>query len=81
MKPKEIDRFLACRVTRAIEEAGLSPEEAAKRLGICLEDYLAVEQATVRIGAFMINRIATVTNKPVKWFFEGLPGQATFDRE
>lgn len=76
-----IDRHLACRIARAIDEAGLTPEIAAEKLGLRIEDYLAVEQARVRIGAFMIARVASVTRKPVGWFFEGLPGQQIFDRE
>ena len=80
-KLSSIDRHLACKVTRAIEEAGMSPEEAAERLGLTLEDYLAVEQAKVRIGAFLVARIASLSGKSIEWFFKGLPGQHFFDRE
>ncbi len=66
---------------RAIDDAGLTPEHAADQLGLQLSDYLAVEQARVRINAFLIARVASLTGKRVRWFFEGLPGQDFFDRE
>lgn len=51
---------------RAIDDAGLTPEQAADRLGLELGDYLAVEQAKVRIDAFTIARVASLTSKRVR---------------
>jgi len=78
MQERYIDRHLAARIVRGFDEAGFTADCAAERLDIRREDYLAIEQGKRRIDAFLIAKVSSLIGKPVRWFYEGLPGQHIF---
>lgn len=75
-----IDKHLASRIKSLRQETGLSPADMAAEMSLSELDYVAIENGKVRIGALDMARIAQTLRRPVRWFYEGLPGQAVFDR-
>ncbi|MGQ0677597.1 MAG: helix-turn-helix domain-containing protein [Rhodospirillales bacterium] len=64
---------IGARLRRAREQAGLSPRELAERVGTQAARVAGYERGTARLSARCLFQIARALEKPVAWFFEGLP--------
>ena len=76
----KIDKHLGARIGVAREESGVERLDLAAAMGVSDHDLSAIEFGQVRIRASLLARAAVRLNRPIRWFYEGLPGQAVFDR-
>lgn len=74
-----IDQHLGKRIARARRESNLERSWLAERIETSEEALRAFERGERRVSALYVARCAKALNKPLKWFFEGLPGQDVFD--
>ena len=74
-----IDRHLGQRIAQARRESQAELSWLAAHIETCEETLRAFEQGERRIPALYVARCAKALGKPLKWFFEGLPGQDVFD--
>lgn len=74
-----IDHHLGQRIAQARRESKAELSWLAERIETCEETLRAFERGERRISALYVARCAKALNKPLKWFFEGLPGQDVFD--
>jgi transcriptional regulator with XRE-family HTH domain len=56
-------------------ELGYSADRVADRVGIALENYRHYENGTP-VPAFLLGEIASLLDRPVTWFFDGVVPQA-----
>ena len=75
-----IDQHLGRRIADARQRSGLSAEQLAEGLGIKTDLLHKYETGEVRIPALCVARCARLLDRPLKWFFDGLPGQYVFDQ-
>jgi transcriptional regulator with XRE-family HTH domain len=64
---------IGARMRQAREQAGLSARELAGRLDKPPARVAGYESGRARLSAQCLFKIARALNKPVAWFFEGLP--------
>ncbi|MEL6857732.1 MAG: hypothetical protein AAFO74_05055 [Pseudomonadota bacterium] len=74
-----IDKHLGARIATARDEQHVGLADLASALEITDQELLAREQGLVRIRASELARLAFHLDLPIRWFYEGLPGQALFD--
>ncbi|MHA7859754.1 MAG: helix-turn-helix domain-containing protein [Henriciella sp.] len=60
---------------------GMSVQELAIMIAMSEDEILEIETGSVYIKARLIAELSTLLNKPVAWFFDGLPGQEIFRRK
>lgn len=74
MKGKnKFDEYVCSRVRLARVAAGLSQEKLGAELGITFQQIQKTERAVNRISAGRLYEVASVTHKPIQWFYDGLP--------
>lgn len=74
-----IDQHLGQRIAEARHVFGMTREQLADGLGISAEMLGKLETGEDRIPALCVARCARLLDHPLKWFFDGLPGQYVFD--
>ncbi|MEO1358817.1 MAG: hypothetical protein AAFU81_00610 [Pseudomonadota bacterium] len=75
-----IDQHLGARIAAARHALGRSEAEVAEAIEVSVVDYKSMEAGTIRIKAICMSRLSTELKQPLKWFYQGLPGQDAFDR-
>lgn len=75
----EIDKHLGRRIVEARLALQLDRAEVASAIGVTLEEYKAIETGAMRIQALYMARLSKELGQPLKWFFDGLPGQDTLN--
>lgn len=75
----EIDRQLGRRIVQARETLHMTPETVAAKIEVSFSDYKKIEAGSVRIRALYMARLSRVLKQPLRWFYEGLPGQTKFE--
>lgn len=75
----EIDRHLGRRILQARSAIGRDQQDVASAIGTTLDEYKAMEAGVKRIDALYMARLSAELGQPLKWFFEGLPGQDPFN--
>ena len=75
-----IDKHLGARIANARTEQQIGLADLAAVLDITDQEFLALEQGLVRIRAGELARLACHLDRSISWFYDGLPGQAVFDR-
>ena len=60
-------------------ELGISPERLAEMIEDDPDVVKAMETGDLRVSALRLARISRNLDKPLSWFFEGLPGQEVFE--
>ncbi len=75
-----IDQHLGARISSARRALGRSEADVAEAIEVSVEDYKSMEAGTVRIKAIYMSRVSSELRQPLKWFYEGLPGQDAFDQ-
>ena len=76
----KIDKHLGARITLAREENGLELDHLALAMGVSSQEMSEIEDGLVRVRASILARSAVNLNRSIGWFYDGLPGQAVFDR-
>ena len=76
---KNIDKHLGERIAQARLESDRELARLAEQIETCAETLIGFESGEQRIPALYVARCAKALNKPLKWFFEGLPGQDVFE--
>lgn len=71
--PEDVQGHIAARILLARMLAGLSREELAAHIDVKYHQMRNYEQGESRIGAPTLFQIAIHLNRPIAWFFEGLP--------
>ena len=79
MPASEIDKHLGARIRFARMELGFSAERLAAMIDDDLDLVKAMEAGELRVSALRLARISRNLDKPLSWFFDGLPGQEVFD--
>ena len=78
-----IDAHVGGRLRQARREANVSQTAVGKALGITFQQVQKYEKGTNRIAMSRIAQISRMLNKPVNWFFDGVPTSkneiATYD--
>lgn len=80
LQPATIDQHLGLRIAEARHKSGISRSETALKIDITEHLLTAFETGRVRIPALYLSRIARLLNRPLSWFYGGLPGQSAFDQ-
>lgn len=62
-------------------EAELGVEELAELIQDTPEHIMAMEAGSIRVPSLALARISRIVDKPLSWFFEGLPGQDVFESD
>ena len=75
-----IDQHLGARLAEARRSSGISLIAAAAAANMSGPEYTAIETGKTRIPAFVLARLSRLFGRPVSWFYQGLPGQAVFDK-
>lgn len=75
-----IDQHLGARLAEARRLCGLDKAEVASAIGKSGPEYAAIERGELRIRAIYLARLGRLFGQPVSWFYQGLPGQAVFDK-
>ena len=75
-----IDQHLGARLAEARQLVGLSETVAAAAIDASGAEYAAIERGEARIPAFFLARLGRLFDQPVSWFYQGLPGQAVFEK-
>ena len=73
-----IDKHLGERIALARRDSHTELDWLAAQIETCPETLRAFEIGERRIPALYLARCAKALNRPLKWFFEGLPGQDVF---
>lgn len=68
----DADLHVATRLKAARLEAGLSQEKAAETINVAFQQLQKYETGRNRISVGKLAALATIYNKPIGWFFEGL---------
>lgn len=76
----KIDKHLGARITLAREENGVELDQLALAMGVSNQELSEIEDGRVRVRASILARSAVNLNRSIGWFYDGLPGQAVFDR-
>lgn len=76
----KIDKHLGARITLAREENGIELVELASAMGVSSRELAEIEDGRIRVRASILARSAVNLNRSIGWFYDGLPGQALFDR-
>ena len=79
MSGSEIDEHLGQRIREARTRSGLSLTALADQIGIKTSQVEVMEAGSIRIASLQLARIAKAVDRPLSWFFAGLPGQDVFD--
>ena len=74
-----IDQHLGQRIAEARHMAGINCHQLATGLGISVDRLTRFETGQDHIPALCVALCARLLNQPLKWFFDGLPGQYVFD--
>jgi transcriptional regulator with XRE-family HTH domain len=69
--PDPIDAHVAQRLKLQREMAGFTQDRLGHAVGVSFQMIQKYENATCRVGASRLMKIAKVLNVPVSWFFEG----------
>ncbi len=77
--PKPVDKHVGSRVRMRRLMLGLSQEKLADAIGITFQQVQKYEKGTNRMGSSRLQQIANVLQVPVRYFFEGSPGQSNPD--
>lgn len=77
--PRRIDKHLGARVADARRSSGVSQALAAEAIEKSVQEYTLLENGEVRIRAVDLARMSRLFERPVSWFYQGLPGQAVFE--
>ena len=64
----------------AREENGIELDQLASAMGVSSLELSEIEDGLVRVRASILARSAVNLNRSIGWFYDGLPGQAVFDR-
>ena len=75
-----IDQHLGQRLVEARQSSGVSAAAAAEAIDKSGLEYAAIERGEVRIRAIFLARLGRLFGQPVSWFYQGLPGQAVFEK-
>lgn len=75
-----IDNHLGKRIAEARQRAGMIARAVAEELELPLSTYQAMERGERRISALVMAKVSRIYGLPVGWFYQGLPGQSSFDR-
>lgn len=67
--------WIGHRIKEAREEAGLTQEQIAPRVGISLSSYCRYEQGVTEPSVKRLQQIATATGKPLSFFFTDVPDE------
>ncbi|MEO1322977.1 MAG: helix-turn-helix transcriptional regulator [Pseudomonadota bacterium] len=76
----KIDQHLAARIAEARKRSGTRVEDAAKALELSTMDYNHLELGNTRVDARSLAILARLYDRPIRWFYDGLPGQSVFDK-
>ena len=76
---QSIDKHLGLRISQARQESAIELAWLAEQIESDTEALIGFESGERRIPALYVARCAKALNKPLKWFFEGLPGQGVFE--
>lgn len=71
--PNPIDIHVGSRVRLRRTMQGLSQEKLGDSLGVTFQQVQKYEKGTNRIGASRLQKIASVLNTPISFFFEDAP--------
>lgn len=74
-----IDKHLGLRISQARQESAVQLAWLAEQIEADTEVLIGFEAGERRIPAIYVARCAKALNKPLKWFFDGLPGQGVFE--
>lgn len=77
---RTIDKHLGMRIAQARSDSGVSPDAVAAALEVSVADYDALERGEQRVSAFVLANVSRLFGRSISWFYEGLPGQAVFNR-
>ena len=77
---ESIDQHLGARLAEARQSRGLSEAAAASAIKASGDEYAAIERGEVRIRAIFLARLGRLFDQPISWFYQGLPGQAVFEK-
>ena len=75
-----IDEHLGARISAARRALGRSEAEVAEAIEVPIETFKSMEAGTIRIKAIYMSRLSSELGQPLKWFYQGLPGQDAFDQ-
>lgn len=74
MSEADVTRMVGARVRQARILAGLQAAKLASLIGVSRVMQYRYESGAAPIGIWLLPRYATVTEKPIAWFFEDLMG-------
>ena len=77
----DIDEHLGAQIRAARMERGVTIEHLADLIQDDPEIVKAMEAGRTRVSAIRLARISRGLDKPLSWFYAGLPGQDVFDRK
>jgi len=75
----DIDRHLGARIAEARRELGLTHQKLGALIESDPEQIEAMEEGRLRVSSLVLARISRCVDKPLSWFFAGLPGQEIFE--
>ena len=67
--PDEIDKFVGEKLREARNEAAISQESAAKRIGLSFQQIQKYEKGLNRVSASRLAKLSKLYEKPIVWFF------------
>ena len=74
-----IDQHLGRKIYEARQAAGRSRSQFATEIGVIPDHLEQMELGRRRVDALTLARCSKALNRPLKWFYAGLPGQSKFD--
>ena len=78
---RKIDKHLGMRIAQARSSSSISLDAVAAALELSVADYDALERGERRVSAFALAILSRQFDRPISWFYEGLPGQSVFRRD
>jgi transcriptional regulator with XRE-family HTH domain len=77
-RPEGIDRYVGARTRERRMMLGLRQQQLAELIGVSFQQVYKYEQGTNRISAGRLYQIAQALGTDVRYFFEGIGGDAPF---
>ena len=74
-----IDQHLGRKISEARRFAERSVSELATEIDVTPDHLEKMERGHRRIDALSLARCSKALNRPLKWFYAGLPGQSKFE--
>jgi transcriptional regulator with XRE-family HTH domain len=68
------DRHISVKIKIARETSGFSQTRVGNALGVSFQQVQKYESGQNRVSAGRLFQLAAVFERPISWFFEGLPG-------